>query len=139
MCLFTGVSTVRRSYFIPRLGKRQSYDTNNSENKQELTPAEEEFLQELFSRSLEDAYRQLHDEEDPEEDTTAIMKRAFSFSPRLGKRAFTFSPRLGKKAFSFSPRLGKREYSFMPRLGKKSFTFSPRLGKRQFSFSPRLG
>ena len=157
----TGSPAVRRSSFVPRLGKRS--EALEAEDHAVLPNA---VLMDTFSMNNED---QIPNSEE-ETDFSPYFKRA-GFAPRLGKKSFdipyltnaeelalltqindeslpydldlekrlsAFAPRLGKKSSGFAPRLGKKG-NFAPRLGKKVSNFSPRLGKKASGFAPRLG
>lgn len=151
---------VRRSYFVPRLGKRQSWmgeeesflstppdlnDSNDVSGEAEaITPAEIEYFQKVWAEIMglngdyddeDDLFNQFFDPDLNEDDDSAgLMGQGVT----LGEEGLALD-RNSRAPMSFSPRLGKKSFSFSPRLGKKSFSFVPRLGKRAYSFSPRLG
>ncbi|XP_037788028.1 uncharacterized protein LOC119583554 [Penaeus monodon] len=140
----------RRSYFIPRLGKRDGNDLPALANENDLDSIEyldDEEVDSDDAETLREAEGLTGEVERDEDEQDAwvgfgspVDKRDFAFNPRLGKRQ-AFTPRLGKRDFAFNPRLGKRaDFAFSPRLGKRDFAFNPRLGKRGgFAFNPRLG
>ncbi|XP_076045672.1 uncharacterized protein LOC143027910 isoform X2 [Oratosquilla oratoria] len=160
--------TVRRSNFVPRLGKRADEETQNvdwtsypedhddaqllaAELEDPEAPSGERYLRSSYSFSprlgrtsfsprlgRSDPDLTVSSEVPLEDEELSISTRAGGYLPRSGTRA-SFVPRLGKRGRSFAPRLGKRGRSFAPRLGKRGRSFTPRLGKRANSFVPRLG
>lgn len=155
------MAPVRRSYFVPRLGKRAMESNEDNflyfpcKDYDEMLNSEEGVSQaeiislknilengsgdsENVDSSLDDVTYSdgsRHQNEDHSDENDDICALPFDRETRTS----SFIPRLGKKSYSFAPRLGKKAYSFAPRLGKKAYSFAPRLGKRLYSFAPRLG